>query len=190
MKKYFLGFSIAETLAVLGISAALMAIVIPNLTIFLAKARLEADTHLVLHTLFLARSEAIRQAAPVYVCPINVKQNLDIQGCAATATQLGEAWHHGLLIYSDNQTGKTAFYDTKESLGQFISHDRASTPVLKVTVSVRQFYFDYLGYLIGFPDKVITLSHVSVDICNKIEINALGYARLACEGTKSVCICV
>jgi prepilin-type N-terminal cleavage/methylation domain-containing protein len=190
MKKNSFGFSLIETLAVLAISATLMAIVVPNLTIFLAKARLEAETHLVLHTLFLARSEAIRQAAPVYVCPINVKQNLDIQGCAPKTTKVDDAWHNGLLIYSDNKTGKVAVYNTKESVGQFIFRDRASLPVLKIKISVRQFYFDYLGYLVDFPDKIITLNHASVDICNKIKINALGYASLVCEGTKNDCVCV
>jgi type IV fimbrial biogenesis protein FimT len=189
MKKYSLGFSLVEILAVLAISATLMAIVVPNLTIFLAKSRLDAETHLVLHTLFLARSEAVRQAAPVYVCPINVKQNLDIQGCAGKTTPLDDAWHNGLLIYSDNQSGERAVYNTKESLGQFIFHDRGSAPVLKMKIDVRQFYFDYLGYLIDFPNKIITLSHVSVDICNKIEINALGYAHLVCAGTKNDCLC-
>jgi Tfp pilus assembly protein FimT len=190
MKKDFIGFSLTETLAVLAVSATLTAIVVPNLTVFLAKARLEAETHLVLHTLFLARSEAIRQVAPVYVCPINVKQNLDIQGCAAKTTKLDDAWHNGLLIYTDNQTGQRATYDTKESVGQFIFHDRGSLPVLKMKISVRQFYFDYLGYLVNFPDKIITLTHVSVDICKTIKINALGYASLECEGTKSDCVCV
>jgi Tfp pilus assembly protein FimT len=190
MKKDFLGFSLTETLAVLAVSATLMAIAVPNLTIFLAKARLEAETHLVLHTLFLARSEAIRQASPVYVCPINVKQNLDIQGCAAKTTKLDDAWHNGLLIYADNQTGKRAVYDSKESVGQFIFHDRASLPLLHMKINVRQFHFDYSGHLVDFPDKTITLNHVSVDICNKVKINALGYASLVCTGTKNDCVCV
>jgi type IV fimbrial biogenesis protein FimT len=190
MKKKSLGFSLVEILAVLTISATLMAIVVPNLTIFLAKARLDAETHLVLHTLFLARSEAIRQANPVYVCPINVKKNLELQGCAPGSVHLDDAWHNGLLIYSDNQTGNPAVYDARESLGQLIFHDRGTTPVLKMKIDVRQFSFDYLGYLIGFNNKIIQLSHVSADICNKIEINALGYAHLVCAGTKNDCVCV
>lgn len=189
MKKN-LGFSLIEVLTVLGISATLMVIIVPNLTIFLAKVRLEAETHLVLHTLFLARSEAMRQSESVYVCPINVKQNLHIQGCAAQTTQLDDAWHNGLLIYSDNQTGRKAVYDTKESVGQLIFHDRGSVPIIKVKIGVRQFHFDNLGYLIDLTDKIINLSHATVDICNKIKINTLGYARLVCEGTKKDCDCL
>jgi type IV fimbrial biogenesis protein FimT len=79
-----------------------LAIALPNLSPLLARLQMDAVVSEFTHTLYLARSEAIKRAANVTLCTSVTGKN---------CTNTGD-WQQGWLLFADNNTNKQ--YDTDE----------------------------------------------------------------------------
>lgn len=64
-----LGFSLLELLIALAISALLLGLAVPSMQSFVQDSEISATTNRFVHSLQTARSEAIKRAGPVSLCP-------------------------------------------------------------------------------------------------------------------------
>jgi type IV fimbrial biogenesis protein FimT len=73
---------------------------------------LQARSQLLQASLTLARSEAIRGNRPVWVCSLNSKVNLDIQGCQPERKTSWQDWSEGVLVFADSPEQANGRYDS------------------------------------------------------------------------------
>lgn len=87
------GFTLLELLITLSIAGILLAIGVPSFTSMMAESRISAQYNSLVGSLYHARSEAIKGAADVTVCPRDM-----IDG-----TQCGDSsdWRNGWIVFID-----------------------------------------------------------------------------------------
>ena len=85
------GFSLIEMIATLSVLAMLLAIAIPAFTTLLQGSRASGTYHLLTTSLAAARLRAIKDNAPVTVCP-----SADGRTCRSD-----EVWSDGWIVYRD-----------------------------------------------------------------------------------------
>lgn len=108
------GFTLIEMMVVISIAALLLALAVPGFSALMASSRMESRTQALLSSVQFARSEAIRSNANVYLCALNSKTNLDVQGCQGKAKKGDTSWSEGVLLFADRPGGTTARYNSGE----------------------------------------------------------------------------
>ena len=63
------GFSLLELIIALAIAAILLGLAVPSLHTFMGSSEMSATTNQFVYSLQVARSEAIKRASPVGLCP-------------------------------------------------------------------------------------------------------------------------
>jgi len=91
MKKYSqTGFTLVEMVVALGITAVLLGIGVPSFMSAVKNSRLNSHYGSIVGTLYLARSEAVKQNSNVSVC------------ARETDTKCGSEWKNGWITFIDN----------------------------------------------------------------------------------------
>jgi Tfp pilus assembly protein FimT len=100
LPKLIKGFTLWEIVIILAIMAILANIGIPAMASITQKKRSEVIARGIEDSFRFARSEAMRQNSPVYVCGAFIKVNQMLQGCTTNnTTQSG--WNKGVLVFTD-----------------------------------------------------------------------------------------
>lgn len=108
------GFTLIEMMVVVSIVAILLALAVPGFNALMASSRMASRTEALLSSVQFARSEAIRSNRNVYVCALNTKVNLDVQGCQGKARKGDTSWSEGVLLFADQLGGTSAVYNSGE----------------------------------------------------------------------------
>lgn len=98
LPKLIKGFTLWELIIILAIMAILANIGIPAMASITQKKRSEVIARGIEDSFRFARSEAMRQNAPMYICGAFIKVNQILQGCAS---QSQGGWSKGVLVFSD-----------------------------------------------------------------------------------------
>ncbi|WP_199054263.1 GspH/FimT family pseudopilin [Aquitalea sp. ASV15] len=135
------GFTLYELLIVLAVSAILLAQTLPAMQDMLERQRLLARGQLLQSGLQLAGSEAIRGNRTVWVCALNSKVNLEIQGCQS-GNGAGN-WSEGLLVFADAPSRPDGRYDS----GERLHHLLFSSTSVQLSANRQDFAFTPHGRL-------------------------------------------
>ncbi|MDN0084144.1 GspH/FimT family protein [Crenobacter sp. SG2305] len=172
------GFTLLELLLVMALAALLVTMAADAMPAWLARHRLTLLGQQLAGQLHYARSEALRGNRPVYLCALNAKSNLDLQGCFTKHRKAYYVWDEGALVYADNPLAngnRPAVYDSGERL-------RAVLFGAGVTVSapLSQLRFD----ADGLPDEaaVFQLQDLATGLCRPLVLSGAGRARLCAVG--------
>lgn len=111
------GFSLLQTLLVLLLIGVCTMFAVADWGGYQSRHAAEQYAARLFAMLLRARSEAI-QGSGVWLCPTQLKSNLDIQGCdkQPPARDAGFVWSGGVLLFQDLPGGKAGVYDSKEAL--------------------------------------------------------------------------
>jgi type IV fimbrial biogenesis protein FimT len=91
------GFSLTELMVALAVVAILVGIATPTYRQFSGNSRTVATTNSLVGALAVARSEALRRATPVTVCP-----STNMQVCTGTTD-----WSNGWIVFTDSGVAGT-----------------------------------------------------------------------------------
>lgn len=94
-------FTLIELMVTIAIAAVLMTIAVPSMTSFLGNNRVAATTNTLVHSLQVARAEAIKRSMPAGVCTSN-----DPTSAAATC-DAGAGYSSGWIVYADTNLNGT-----------------------------------------------------------------------------------
>lgn len=123
-----LGFTLLEALVVLAVLGVLLGLAVPTLKNLQAKHQLQAQAEVLLGSLLLARSEAIRRQQPITLCP-HADQMCD----------LNAPWQKGWLVFVD------ANHNARRDEGETLLEVREPLPA-KVFVGVTSTVKGYFSY--------------------------------------------
>lgn len=90
------GYTLTELLAVLAITAVIMAIATPSFANLLQNNRLTTSINALATTLHYARSEAIKRNQPIVIC----------KGTPDTGCNNSRTWHAGWILFADSNGDK------------------------------------------------------------------------------------
>lgn len=110
------GFTLYELLLVMALGLILLTQAAPALQGVRERLQLQAHGQLLYSSLMLARSEAVRGNRPVWVCALNSKVNLEIQGCQPAGSATMVEWPEGVLVFADAPYQPNGRYDSGERL--------------------------------------------------------------------------
>jgi type IV fimbrial biogenesis protein FimT len=140
------GFTLYELLIVLAVSAILLGQTLPAMQNMLERQRLLARGQLLQSGLHLARSEAIRGNRTVWVCALNSKVNLEIQGCQPGSASAGN-WSEGMLVFADAPSRLNGRYDSGERLHHLLFNSAS----VQLSANRQDFAFSAHGRLHSGP---------------------------------------
>ncbi|MEQ6289667.1 GspH/FimT family pseudopilin [Vogesella sp. GCM10023246] len=110
-------FTLIEMLVTLALLAVVTAFVVADLGRTMRLRHYSSVLNEMVGNFALARSEARMRRLPVHACAVNLKSNLDVQGCQPqTTTPAPYRWEEGLMIFYDKVGGRSGVYDSKEQL--------------------------------------------------------------------------
>jgi|GEM_PF-6048654 len=139
------GFTLFELLLLIAISLILLLQGTPAVQGILERLQLQARSQLLHSSLTLARSEAIRGNRPVWVCALNSKVNLEIQGCQPNrGTRISE-WSEGVLVFADTTGQPNGRYDS----GERLHHVLFSGDAVQLRANQSTFAFSAAGRLLA-----------------------------------------
>ncbi|WP_181880992.1 GspH/FimT family pseudopilin [Crenobacter cavernae] len=181
------GFTLIELVVVMAVAAISLAVAVPAFSSLSLNARLSDITSDLVATLNYARSEAIRRNQTVYVCALNAKSNLDVQGCLSSkiAGSNNYSWGEGILAYADLQAKNTpAAYSSGEKVRHALFKQDVS-----VQLPAKQLAFSAEGRLQdGSSYRFVFRDNASQE-CRTIRLSGSGRARLCDKGETGCDIC-
>ncbi len=89
------GFTLIELLVAMAVASILLGIGIPSFSNAIKNARVSADYNELTYALYMGRSEAIKTASWVSVCP---KSAVDSMSCGNSTAD----WENGWIVFQDN----------------------------------------------------------------------------------------
>lgn len=92
LRKQTAGFTLIELIVTLTVAVILLIVAVPGINQFIQRNRLAAGTNDFIATISLARSEALKRALGVGLCPSN---------SAGTGCDLGTSWASGWVVFED-----------------------------------------------------------------------------------------
>nr|WP_199066870.1 GspH/FimT family pseudopilin [Chromobacterium sp. ASV5] len=161
------GWNLLEWLVALAIAGMTLSLGVPALSRLLHAQQLRQQTQALYQTVRLAREEALRRQQPVYLCPANLKINLQLQGCQPAA-KAGN-WSEGALAYADIGAAGKAAYDSGERLGLAIFRQP-----LAVSGSRPQLVFTADGRLLPAAPAHFLFRHPPSGLCQELRVGAGG----------------
>ncbi|MGH8508703.1 MAG: GspH/FimT family pseudopilin [Gammaproteobacteria bacterium] len=88
------GFTLVELVVTLGVAAVLMGMAAPSVSQFLQNNRLKSDTYMLLDSIAVARSEAVKRGSQVVICR-SANPTAAPPACGGSAN----TWTTGWLVY-------------------------------------------------------------------------------------------
>lgn len=170
------GFTLIEMLVVISIAAILLTQAVPGFAALMATSRMDNRTQALLSSVQFARSEAIRSNSNVYVCALNTKINLEVQGCLGKAKKGNTSWSEGMLLFADRPGGSAARYDSGERRRHVIF---TGEPTVSSTLD--KFMLTPEGRLPTGVSPSWVVRDVASGQCASISVQANGRPRL-CKG--------
>lgn len=159
------GFTLYEMLLVMAVSLILLTQGLPALQGVMARLQLQARSQLLQASLMLARSEAIRGNRPVWVCALNSKVNLEIQGCQSGRLASMSDWSEGVLVFADAPDLPNGRYDS----GERLHHALFPAGPIQVRASQHAFAFSTAGRLLS--DTALRFELRSgADLCHSLQL--------------------
>lgn len=110
------GFTLIELMISIILLAILTTLAVPSMSDMIARQRLKTATQDIANALVFAKQEAIRQVAPVYVVPGNIRDNGTLNGSRAN---WNKANGQAVLVFKDADGAGVAInrsYDANEDL--------------------------------------------------------------------------
>ena len=166
------GFTLFEMLVVMVVSMILLTQGLPAMQGVMARLQLQARSQLLHASLLLARSEAIRANRPVWVCALNSKVNLDIQGCQPERKSNWQDWSEGVLVFADSPEQANGRYDS----GERLHHALFSASSIQVRASQHAFAFSPAGRLMAGQLPYFEV-RTSQGQCHRLQLQAGGRAQ-------------
>lgn len=173
MPRFNTGVGLLELLLVMVIAAAVIMWGSAPYQRFLEQQAVDTQLARVAAAVMRMRSEAITRNTSVQVCLANLKNNLDIQGCAKQVIgKNGYAVDEGLLFFIDKPGGLAGSYNSKEGRDVVL---RAAQ--VELHSSVLQYRIRPSGMLsvAGVHYKALSSS----GICRQLWLGPSGYRRLS-----------
>lgn len=130
------GFSFLELMIALSISAILLAMALPSLQSFVGESEITTTSNNFVHSLQTARSEAIKRAGPVGVCP-SLAPLADEPSCG------GDDYTNGWIVFSDDNGN-----GSRDNTDQVILQTGERSPAFTFTpdaVFAQRIYFGESG---------------------------------------------
>ncbi|APW43228.1 GspH/FimT family pseudopilin [Rhodoferax saidenbachensis] len=112
-KTHQTGFSLVELMVTLAIAAILLVIGVPSMIDLIRDARLASQSDMLVSTLNLARTEAVKQRNNFRVCPSAAPNTDALLTCAAGAGAWSTGW---ITIYQDTANAGAAKAITQRSV--------------------------------------------------------------------------
>ncbi len=144
------GFTLIELIIVLAISSILFSVAIPNLRQFFASNLQRSEINTLISHFNLARSEAVKQATRMVLCPSD-----DNEVCDGSFN-----WNSGFIIFADENANRHR--DEYESLIKVYQNGFESQISINSTNSRRRLTYQADGSSPG--------SNVTITFCNLDEI--------------------
>lgn len=146
------GFSLIELISVLAIGLLLLSVGMPNLRQFSAGNLQQSEINTLVTHFHLARSEAIKQATRIVLCPSD-----DSEICDGSFN-----WSRGFIIFADTNANRRR--DREEPLIRIYQNDFESQVSINSTYSRRRLTYQ--------PDGSSPGSNVTITFCNPDDIIA------------------
>jgi len=144
------GFTLVELITVLAISFILLSVTIPNMRQFFAGNLQQSEINTLITHFNLARSEAVKQATRIVLCPSD-----DYEVCDGSLN-----WNGGFIIFADKNANRHR--DNDESLVGVYQNGFESRISINSTNSRRRLTYQADGSTPG--------SNVTITFCNLDEI--------------------
>ncbi|MBI3145740.1 MAG: GspH/FimT family pseudopilin [Pseudogulbenkiania sp.] len=170
------GFTLIEMLVVIAIGAILLTLAVPGFAALMASSRMDNRTQALLSSVQFARSEAIRSNGNVYLCALNAKINLDVQGCQGKAKKGNTSWSEGVLLFADRPGGRATRYDSGERRRHVIFSGE-----LTVSSTLDKFMLTPEGRLPTGISPSWVVRDAASGQCASVSVQANGRPRL-CKG--------
>ncbi len=146
------GFSILELMVTLSISAVLLGLALPSMQSFLGDSEITATSNHFVYSLQLARSEAIKRAGPVGVCP-SAAPLADEPTCSGNDYTTG--W---IVFFDDNGNG------SREAADQIVLQSEARSSAFTIVPD------DLFSDRIYFGDAGTSINPAGIPISGNVRI--------------------
>lgn len=175
-----LGLTILEILIALAIGAILLGLAAPSFQSLVGDSEMSATTNQLVYSLQTARSEAIKRATPIALCPSS-------QPLAADPVCGGE-YVDGWIVFEDTDGN-----GIRETTNEVLMQTEARSPAFTInpdSVFAERVYFDISGSSIntaGVPlSGAIELSYVAGDQQRTVTIGASGRIAASSQGYAAI----
>lgn len=171
------GFTLVELLVTIAIATILAVAALPVVDSIPANARIKDRGDRIIAQLQMARSEAIRTNKITYLCALNAKSNLQVQGCNTGETSVGSgeySWAQGTMIYADTAvSGKPTKYDSGEHISHVVFDGKA-----EILAHIEQIAFLPSGRTRGAKSVSFVIRDKKTESCRTVRMDASGRARV------------
>ena len=141
------GFTLLEVLVVIAIASILLIVAVPSFTTTITRNRIASEVNDLFSALQFARSEALKQGAPVSVCA-----SRDQVTCNTTNVN---AWQGGFIVFTD--PNGNAVVDTGDViLRKWPAYAGSETAV--ASNSLGAFTFNRQGFAAGLPANPVSVA--------------------------------
>ena len=158
------GFTLLELLVTIAIAGILLGIGLPSFGHMMAESRISSQYNSFVGSLYQARSEAIKGAADITVCP---KSAIDATSCGGS-----DDWENGWIVFRDQTNAPSesvAFIETQDSIISVKPAMKGLNTVMAFGSSTNQVAnvadVAYIRYLQNGSSSLTTGSIVICDTC-------------------------
>lgn len=165
------GFTLLELIATLAVAAILLSVGVPSFRGVIMDNRLVTDANLVVTSIKLARSAAVRFQRNATVC---ASANFDdaVPDCTASTD-----WSNGWIVWVDKDRDSAT--DANEILSVFGPINESST---LTSGTASRFTYDARGFALTGGDDLTLCDNRSGEMGRLIRINATGRTNVSRQG--------